>query len=350
MAEDDVVQATPDAAAEPSIEDTIRDTWRDIQSRGETPPDEPQQEQAPAEPVKEDRQRAPDGKFAKAETDTVAAPAADPAPVERTPNSWRKEAQEKWSTLDPVVKAEVLKREEDFHKGYEPLRQKAEFADRIQQTIAPYTATLQSMQATPEVAIQALLSADHALRYGTPAQKIGMFQKIARDYGIDIGQVGQMQQPAPMDPNIAALQEQVGQVTNYFARQQQEQQQRETQTVNSALAAFEADPKNSHFAAVRADMGNLIATVPEMEWQTRNVADILQRLYETAVWANPTTRALELAKQQETEREAARKKAENAKQQGSVNVRGRPAPPASKPIGTIEDTIREKARELGLVR
>jgi len=83
------------------------------------------------------------------------------------------------------------------------------------------------------------------------------------------------------------------------------------------------------------------------------LATDLNDAYEKAIYANPTVRAKVLAQQQE-QAEAQRKaiaaqKAQAAKQASSVNVTRKGTMAAAKPVGSMEDTIRETARELGIL-
>ena len=86
---------------------------------------------------------SPDGKWLP-ETETTADPATQLAnhrialldvstnadkPAKYIPK-WKKEALEKWGTLDPLVQSEVERREQDFHKGIEGYKQKAQVFDQ----------------------------------------------------------------------------------------------------------------------------------------------------------------------------------------------------------------------------
>lgn len=318
-----------------SMDDTIRETLRSLQEKGAVIEDEtPATPEAPEE--KAQRIRDEKGKFAK--TDPVISEAVETpeTPVKAAPNTWKKEVAEKWATLPPEVQSEVERREADFHKGIETYKQKAQFAETIERTIAPYVATIQALGVTPDVAIQGLLNADHRLRYGTPQEKSYYMAELAKSYGIDLGQIPQGEQP-PIDPTISALQQQVQQLTGYIQNQASQVQQAEAQTLNSTIASFAADPKHSHFESVRGHMAALL--------QAGQAKD-LEDAYEQAVYANPTTRAAMIAQQQAVAREEAAKKAQAAKTAASVNVRARPSMPVSQPIGSMDDTIRATLRRL----
>ena len=77
----------------------------------------------------------------------------------------------------------------------------------------------------------------------------------------------------------------------------------------------------------------------------------LQEAYEKAVWANPVTRAKELAKQQTADlakaRENARLAALPKKHAASVNVKSRDAGRTpTEPLGTMQDTMKQTLAEI----
>jgi hypothetical protein len=98
------------------------------------------------------------------------------------------------------------------------------------------------------------------------------------------------------------------------------------------------------FEEVRNDMAGLL--------QAGMAAD-LNDAYEKACYANPNVRAKVLAQQQakaDTERKAQSiQKAQAAKQASAVNVSRKGTLPSAKAVGSMDDTIRETARELGLI-
>ncbi len=338
MSENEGATAEVEEVAEqtaPSMEDTIRETLRGLQEKGAVVDDE----STPVDDVeKAARIRDEKGKFAKdaaetpiVEPETVAAPAAVKAP-----NTWRKEAQEKFASADPVIQAEIEKRETEFHKGIEQYKAAANFAQSIERAIAPYAATLQSQNVTPERAINELLAADHRLRYGSPQEKANYMQVLAQTYGVDMS-LAQSQEQRYVDPNVSAMQQRVQQLEGYLQQQQLLGQQQEQQTLNSEIAAFAADPSHSHFESVRGHMAALLQA-----GQAKDLADA----YEQAVYANPVTRAEMLKQQAEAMRKENALKAQQAKAVASVNVRARPSMPTSQPIGPMDDTIRATLRRL----
>lgn len=315
-----------------SMEDTIRETYRALQSE-------------PEEEAKPDRARDEHGRFASKTGDAVTGPMpggekpSDPlqdSPVQRkAPSSWRKEAQELYGKLPQefqMLQDEVERREADFHKGIESYKSKAQFADAMERVIAPHAQTLQSLGVTPDVAVHHLLEADRVLRYSQPDQKRAYLQQLARSYGIDLQQPEGDQTYQPTDPRVDA-------VINYLREQETVRQRQEMAQLNSDLATFARD--KPHFEAVRNHMAGLLQA---------GVAKSLQDAYDMAVYAAPDVRSQVLA-QQQAEAEAKRAKqakeqAEAARKAASVNVPRRGSLPAAKPKGSMEDTIRETLHRL----
>jgi hypothetical protein len=330
-----------------SMEDTIRETLHGIAERGNAP--EVPDSVVPEEPeAKAERLRDQKGKFAAkpavaADPEAVApspaeeVPVAEPeVPVSQAPNTWKKEAAAVWNKLPPEARAEVERREADFHRGIEQYKSAAQFAQTMERAIAPHMQTLQTLGISPDRAVAELMQADHTLRYGQPHEKQAYFAQLAKTYGIDLGAVQQMQE-TPVDPHLSALQQQVQQLQSYIQTQQSTVQQQAAESLNSEIAAFAADPNHSHFETVKPHMIALLQA-----GQAKDLSDA----YEQAVYANPTTRAAMLQQQLAAQREEAAKKAQAAREAASVNTKPRPSMPVSEPIGSMDDTIRAALRRI----
>lgn len=344
--------ATPDVEvqneeAPKSMDDTIRETLRSLQSPDDSTVAAPENGVA-AGAVEEPeaaaaRIRDASGKFvAKPAVDaTQAGPAAAPADatpadaIRPPPNTWKKEVAAKWATLPPEVRAEVERREQDMHRGIAQYKTQAEFAQTMERAMAPYQQTLQQLGISPDRAIGELMAADHRLRHGSPQEKVAYFAQLAHNYGIDLA--GAAQHYAQVDPSVFAAQNEAQQLRAQLQTYQQTAQQQAEEALNSEIAAFAADPSHSHFDAVRGHMSALLQA-----GQAKDLADA----YEQAVFANPVTRAAVLQQQAAAQREEAAKKAQAAKAAASVNVPRRPAMPTAQPIGSMDDTIRETFRRL----
>ena len=329
MDQDQATLTAPEEEKVVSMDDTIGDAWREIQSRGNPERDEGGKFAAKeSEPV--------DNPEAAAETPAEKVPEEDPAPSIKAPSSWKKEAQAKFATLPPDIQAEVMRREGDMHKGIESYKQSAERATAYDRAFAPYQETISKLGMTADQAAAQLMKTDHNLRYGSPAQKVAIVQDIIKQYAINPEWFDQ-QSTSAVNPEIGYLQNQLQEMQAQQARILQESQARESTTLNSDIDSFAKN--NEHFDAVRDRMADLLQG---------GAAKTLQDAYETAIWADPAVRASIIAKQQAEERAKSAQKATEAKKLASVNVRARGTIPAQAAIGTIEDTIRARAKELGM--
>lgn len=350
MSDETVVEDTPDEVAEVSMDDTIRNTLAEIEARGS---EEETEEQ------KADRLRDERGRFAKPEAtpeqppdetppveEAQPAPESPPAvPPELQRLGLRKDEAEAFAQAPEAVKNAFIRRSEEMHKGLEQFRTKAQFGDVMERVVTPYLPTIQALGVTPDVAVNELLKADQALRFGSAQQKFAMISKIAQDYGVDLGQATEFQASQPqIDPQVQMLQRQLQQQQQWIQQQTQAREWQERQELNSHLERFKSDPSHAYFEDVRNDMAGLLQA---------GLATDLNDAYEKAIYANPTVRTQVLAKQQaefEEKRKAeALQKAQAAKQAASANVSRKATLPAAKPVGSIDDTIRETAQRLGLI-
>lgn len=339
--QDEVIPEAIDQPVEKSMDDTIRETLQSLKTRGmeaEGDKEAPESSEEKAQRLRDEagRFKAPD---APAEAESYVDPlvaAETPPEVAPAPNTWKKEVAAKWATLPPDVQAEVSRREADFHKGIEGYRAKAQFADSVANVLQPYQQTLKHLEETQgisaEKALDALLSADHKLRYGSPVEKQMYMHQLAQSYGVDLAQ-----QIPQADQQVFTLQQRLQQLETALQNQTQQGAQREQQELNSTIAAFAADPKHSHFESVKGHMSALLQA-----GQAKDLADA----YEQAVYANPTTRAAMLQQQIAAQREEAAQKAKAAKEAASTNVPRRPSMPVTQPIGTMDETIRATLRRL----
>src|SRR6185369_11363430 len=87
------------------------------------------------------------------------------------PKSLKKEVEAHWNTAPVELVSEFHRREQDYEKGLQPLRMKAQEADELLNEFKPYEMLLKMEGATPRQAIGSLLQTAAILRTGTPAQK-----------------------------------------------------------------------------------------------------------------------------------------------------------------------------------
>lgn len=232
-------------------------------------------EEAEAPEVREPP-RDEQGKFAPKQAETE----AEPPVWKRPPASWKKDYHEPWNTVDDRIKEYVWQREEQMRRGVEPLLTKAQFADKIEQVLSPYRDTIRGLGIEEPQAVEAMLKADHTLRFGTPEQKLQMFHQLAQQYGVNLANqaVSNSQNPA-MDPTIYALQNEVVKVKGQLQSWQQQQEEAQNAVLLDEIRAFEQ--KAEHFESVRPEMIALLQS---------GAAQTLEEAYDKAVWGNPDLR------------------------------------------------------------
>lgn len=269
-----------------------------------------------------------------APAESVTDPAA--AGVE-PPKTWRKEAAATWAALPPEAKAEILKREEDIFKGIEAYKADAGFGKSLKGVLAPYMPTLQQYNIDPVAQVQQLMNAHYTLALGTPQQKAQLFQQLARDYQIDLGQLVPPDEAPYIDPAVKDLQSQLQAVKSQLSSAEQARFTEVKQTLEKQINTFAQDPANIHFNEVANDMAVLLE---------KGVCKTLPEAYERAVWMNPAVRAKEVTRQQaETAKKAqeeAAAKAAAARKATGANVRtSAKSGSAAAPLGSIDDTLAE---------
>ena len=203
--------------------------------------------------------------------------------------------------------------------------------------------------ATPQQAVQSLLNTAQILRTGTPQQKEAIIRQTAQRFGVSLGsEPGESDGPA--DPNVAALQKQVADLTNFINQNQQQALAQQEQGVLSEIEAFsqatddKGQPLRPHYSAVEGDMIPLIAAIRSASPGKSN-AEVLTEAYDRAVWANPETRKQvqeATAKDAEAKRlQEAKKAATEAKRSKNVKSTGsRPGGqprPSAKPADWDDD-------------
>ena len=257
------------------------------------------------------------GKYAKAETPVKTTPEAEAVeePVwKRPPASWKKDYHEAWQTADDRLKEYAYQREEQMKAGIEPLRSKAQFADQMQEVIAPYMPTITGLGIDAPKAVKALMEADHILRNSQPAEKHQYFARLAQSYGVNLSDVGGLQQQAPIDPQFYALQNELNSVRGEVMGWKQQQEQLQNQALLGEINNF--SQKAEHFEEARPVMIQLLQS---------GVATDLQDAYDKAVRLDPglfeTVHAGKQAQAEQVKRAGADRVAKAARA-AAVSVRG----------------------------
>lgn len=343
--------STEEVVEEKSMDETIAETLREIEARDSEPEETEETEQEAADRIRDEK-----GRFAKKEASTEApievTPEPDPiAPVVGVPPELqrlglRKDEAEAMMQAPEAVRNAFIRRSEEMHRGLETYREKAQIGERMLQSLQPFMPTIQALGVDPGEATARLFNVEHTLRFGNQQQKLAMIHQVMNEYGINPDDAYTYTQNAPQapqaDPQVAQLYQYVQQLEQQQHQLLSQQQRREMETLNSEIARFSAD--KPHFDSVRNEMAALLQA---------GIATDLQSAYEQAIYANPQVRAQVLAEQQAAA-EAKRKqesnvRAQEAKKAASVNVPRKGIMGAQRPIGSMDETIRETAQKLGIL-
>lgn len=350
-----------EAVEQESIDDTLKATLSAIRERDTEAETETQETVAPEKPAKP---RDETGKFAKAvekpaptgkeapQTDapseTVETPGLD---VNRPPAGWKPAAKAAWAKLDPVVRADIVRREEDFMKGQAQLIPDAEMGRSLKQIAQPYQAMIDAEGGSIQGALQDYLKTASILRMGTAEQKRNSLLSIARAFNVDLGQQqfdpNTQQQTQPTDPRV-------DQLMSYLQTQEQNRASQEKQAADRSVDNWmaEIDPKG---APLRPYLENVLDVMQDKIPNLRQAhpdwthQQVLQEAYDRSCREDPEVSEVifqqRLAAEQEKRREENLRKVESATRAAGVPS-GKRSTPTTAPLGTIDDTLRETYRAL----
>jgi hypothetical protein len=274
----------------------------------------------------------------KAPAAESAAKQPDAAPARPAPKSWAKEYHEHWAKLDAKVQDYIEKREKQMLDGLEQYKTDAAFAREIRDVITPYLQHIQAQGIEPKQAIQYLLHAHHLLTTSPAEQKLDYFRKLAASYGI---QFDQLSAEAPKeDPALKPITEKLSALEQALRAREQAEYQDRYNKILAEVQAFASDGKHPYFDECYEDIEALV-----------RAGYTLEQAYEKAVYANPVTRAKELARLQaewdKEMREKAKAEAEKARQAKAANIRSKETTATpTEPLGSMEQTMRETLRRL----
>ena len=245
-----------------------------------------------------------------------AAPEAEAKEVPRetrsAPKSWARETHELWAKLDPKAQDQFEKREKDFLDGLEQYKGDAGFGKQMKDVMTPYRAILQSQGVDEPKAVEFLLNAHYKLSTAPAEERKSYFAKLAKSYGIELG----LPEETPMAPEVKGLTDRMNAIESSLTTREQAALSQARTKVAMDVEAFASDKAHPYFDEVADDIIAMIHTGAD-----------LKDAYEKAVWANPVTRAKEMARiQTENEaklRENARLDALKARKSAGSNVRTR---------------------------
>ena len=247
--------------------------------------------------------------------DEPSEPEIDEPEVEKTehprPQSWAKDTTEIWDALPEAAKVQIEKREKQMLDGLEQYKGDSGFGKQMREITEPYKAFITSQGVDAPRAVQFLLNAHYRLSTAQPAQRQQYFDQLAKSYGVEFKKDEQQ-----IDPALKALQEKISSLESSMTAREQAAYEEARSRVALEVQTFASDPKNQYFDECSEDIAAYI-----------KAGHTLEDAYAKAVWANPITRAKELARtQKESEtklRGKAKSDAEAARKAASTNVRTR---------------------------
>jgi hypothetical protein len=175
------------------------------------------------------------------------------------------EAREAWNDVPDSVKADIVKRENDYAAGIEKHRNATTRVQGMDRALQPYQQYLQ-MNGGAGQAIQGLLQTGSHLQMGSPQQKAQVVANLIKQFGVDIKSLDSMlvgEAPSPenqqqnqfeqmLNQRLGPMQQQL---QGYQQREQHQQQQAQGQ-VAQEVNNFGAN--NEFYNDVRGDMADLL--------------------------------------------------------------------------------------------
>jgi len=183
------------------------------------------------------------------------------------PTTWKKDLLPLW---DKIAKGETLtkdeskkhleylnQRENEFKKGVSVYKAEAERAKALEEAINPFVPELQSQGIHPAAWINNLGRAHMILTKAPYEQKVQMFHRLAQDYGVNLNQINEPQQP--VDAYTQQLMQQLYQVNQEVSSIKGRFEQEEQARLNNEIERVRSDKERfPHFDMVREEMAQLL--------------------------------------------------------------------------------------------
>ncbi len=212
------------------------------------------------------------------------------------PSTWKKEYLPIWDKLttgQQLSAEESLKlaqysnqRESEYKKGVSAYKAEADNAKSLTEAIAPFVPEMQQQGITPAAWINNLGRAHMILTKAPYEQKVQVFQRLAADYGIQLGNEGFVA-PQQQDPYTQQLMSQLERVNQEVSTIKGRFAQEENQRLVGEIESFKGGGKAPHFELVREEMAQLLEL---------GKAQDLETAYKLAVRINDEAWSLEQEK------------------------------------------------------
>lgn len=240
---------------------------------------------------------------------------SDPAlATDPIPHHLKGKLDTQWAALPPEVKSAFHEYESNIGRIANRYGRGAKNWERAEQAFAPYAEMVQSEGGDYHTAVTNLFETARILRAGHPEQKIGLAHTLVKNFGIPhrLNPDGSMTvAPTRSDP---ALLERMTNLESQHSTRAAQQNYDVQQVVDQTLDSFVNDPQNVYLRepGYLDTMAMLIET-----GKARDLADA----YTQAAWLHEGSRALEIAKRNQSRVQAQQQTAARAKAAG-VSVNG----------------------------
>ena len=298
----------------------------------------------------------------------------------RPPSSWKPAAKAAWNALPEDVRKEIYRRETDFSNSVlnGPLKESADFGKAVRTVVEPYRGLIEAeggdytraiadtmktaalfRTGSPQAKLQALFQIDQQFCQGALNQHFlrRVEEEVARRSGGASGNGGAAPAAAaPVnDPRLEAMEQRFNTIQGALQQQERERQAQAEAASNAAVEEFFA-AKDEKGGALYPFVDNVLEDMSARVSALRRAnpslghQEALKQAYEAAVWANPETRAVLIAQQTAAAAAPAQalRKVEAAKAASAGALPKRGALPAASPVLSMDDTIRETGRKLGM--
>jgi hypothetical protein len=294
--------------------ETLEAAMNEVEAQ-EVEHEEVQEETSQGEPTRNEKEQFVAETEEPTEEESVEAVAEDASEPEQPeeqpeisdipkPTTWKKDLLPLW---DKIAKGETLtkdeskkhleylnQRENEFKKGVSVYKAEAERAKALEEAINPFVPELQSQGISPAAWINNLGRAHMVLTKAPYNEKVQMFHRLAQDYGVNLNQINESQQP--VDAYTQQLMQQLNQVNQEVStikgRFEQEEQTRLSNEIERVRSDKERFP---HFDMVREEMAQILELGKAQNLETAYVKAVRMN---DEVWAVEQERLLSSAKKQ----------------------------------------------------
>ena len=272
------VESAPEPTPEPNLDDVtvdsvlesaIEEHYEEIKEE----PDGPERDEKGRFTSKDggdtenDPDEAPPEEASGEGDDDQAEEEADSEPVKepplKAPDNWSEADKATFDSMPPGAQEWALERYKsmtaDYTRKTQEVAQIRQQYQPLEQVLEPVRGALQQRGVTEADYVGRLVEADKRLQ----TDPVGAIQWLADQVGVDLATLEPGDWNVP-DPQIAALQNRVEQLSQHLTEQERLQAESRSQELNSQIEGFrtKADSEGNlqypHFDAVRAVMGSLI--------------------------------------------------------------------------------------------